>query len=675
MTTAPTQKAPEFPPAPEGMVNVVIDGVHHIVPRTFTVMQACTQAEKEIPHFCYHERLSIAGNCRMCLVEVVGAPKPVASCHWPVAEGMKVNTQSQITIEARKGTMELLLANHPLDCPICDQGGECGLQDQAVAYGSDRSHFEEMKRAVDDKDIGSKIKTVMTRCIHCTRCVRFATEIAGVEEFGATGRGEQMQIGTYVEQALQSELAGNMIDLCPVGALTSRPYAYTARPWELKRASSVDVLDAISAPVFVDTRAGQVMRVLPQENDAINEEWLTDIARFSYDALSANRLTTPLIHGQPASWPEAFAAVQNILAKAEGKVGVVAGDQTSAETAFSLQQFAAQVLKTDYVTALPTGREGGLPFTLGMLLKEFDKAEAVLLLGCNPRREAPLLNVRLRRGVLKRGLKVYSVGAVADLTYRHTHLGDTVAALEDFKSDKPLHIIVGAQALNRSDAAALLAAASQRGTVHVLEESCGRITAQAMGLTASAADLAKQWQSGKLAALWLHGDDTLTAEELKAGEGSVIYVGTHHTRAAKAAEVCLPAAAWAEAPGLFMNAEARVQEAQAACAPPLQAKETWKIYRALSEDLGATLPWNTLAQLREYLAAAHPAFAPAQRNQPQAQPLTLPKTTGKLLTKKFTEAIPAYYLRTTYLQQSAWMHRMQAEQGTAHIQAQGKKVA
>jgi NADH dehydrogenase/NADH:ubiquinone oxidoreductase subunit G len=239
-----------------------------------------------------------------------------------VAEGMKVNTQSQITIEARKGTMELLLANHPLECPICDQGGECGLQDQAVAYGSDRSHFEEMKRAVDDKDIGSKIKTVMTRCIHCTRCVRFATEIAGVEEFGATGRGESMQIGTYVEQALQSELAGNMIDLCPVGALTSRPYAYTARPWELKRAKSIDVLDAIGAPVFVDTRAGQVMRVLPQENDAINEEWLTDTARFSYDALSANRLTTPLIKGKPASWPEAFAAVQKIIAKAEGKIGV-----------------------------------------------------------------------------------------------------------------------------------------------------------------------------------------------------------------------------------------------------------------------------------------------------------------------------------------------------------------
>jgi len=678
--SAPLPPKPEFPPAPEGMVNVVIDGAHLIVPRSFTVMQACTQAAKEIPHFCYHERLSIAGNCRMCLVEVVGAPKPVASCHWPVAEGMKVNTQSHITIEARKGTMELLLANHPLDCPICDQGGECGLQDQAVAYGSDRSHFEEMKRAVDDKDIGSKIKTVMTRCIHCTRCVRFATEIAGVEEFGATGRGESMQIGTYVEQALQSELAGNMIDLCPVGALTSRPYAYTARPWELQRTRSVDVLDAIGAPVFVDTRAGQVMRVLPQENDAINEEWLTDTARFSYDALGTHRLTTPLIKGKPASWPEAFAAVKKILTKAEGKVGVALGDMVSAETAFSLQQFATQVLKTAHLAALPSDHAAGLPFTLAMPLKDFDKAEAVLLLGCNPRREAPLLNVRLRRGVLKRGLKVYSVGAVADLTYRHTHLGDTAAALEGFKRDKPLHIIVGAQTLNRSDAATLLAAAAKLGTVHVLEESCGRITAQAVGLTQPAAELAKLWKNGKLGALWLHGEDTLTAEELTAGAGSLIYVGTHHTATAKLAAVCLPAAAWSEEAGLFMNAEARVQETHAACSPPLQAKEAWKIYRALSEELNATLPWNTRTQLRESLAVAQPAFAADQygvchpcvgrdhlpmaivNGQFQAYqfPNKIPAFAG-MTKKKFTEAVPTYYLRSTYLYQSEWMHKMQAE--------------
>ncbi len=674
--TAPTPapKPPECPPAPEGMGNMLIDGAHIVVPRTFTVMQACTQAEKEIPHFCYHESLSVDGNCRMCLVEVVGAPKPVASCHWPVAEGMKVNTQSQITIEARKGTMELLLANHPLDCPICDQGGECGLQDQAVAYGSDRSHYGEMKRAVDDKEIGSKIKTVMTRCIHCTRCIRFATEVAGVEEFGATGRGESMQVGTYVEHALQSELAGNMIDLCPVGALTSKPYAYTARPWELKRAASIDTLDATGAPVFVDTRAGQVMRVLPQENDAINEEWLTDTARFSYDALSLNRLTTPLIKGQPASWPEAFAAVKKLLAKAEGNLGVVLGDMASAETALSVRDFAAQLGAK--VAALPTGRATELPYTLALPFKDFDKVEAVLLLGCNPRREAPLLNVRLRRGALKRGLKVYSCGAVADLTYRHTHLGDTVAALENFQADKPLHVIVGAQAMGRPDAAALLAIAAKLGTVHVLESSCGRITAQALEATQVSADeTLKGWKMGKLKLLWLHGDDTLTAEEMKVGEGALVYVGTHHSAAAKLAEVCLPAAAWAEEAGLYMNAEARVQATYAATQPPLQAKESWKIYRALTEELGAPLPWNTLGQVREALALRAPAFAPANLNKPQAVPLAIPKAAGKVLPKKFTEAIPAFYLRSTYLQQSDWMQKMQAEVGTAQINGPGRKVA
>ncbi len=669
---------------------MLIDGAHIVVPKTFTVMKACQQAAIEIPHFCYHERLSVAGNCRMCLVEVVGAPKPVASCHWPVAEGMKVNTQSAITLEARKGTMELLLINHPLDCPICDQGGECDLQDQAVAYGTDRSHYGELKRAVDDKEIGSKIKTVMTRCIHCTRCVRFATEIAGVEEFGATGRGENMQVGTYVEQALQSELAGNMIDLCPVGALTSKPYAYTARPWELKRTSSVDVLDAIGAPIFIDTRAGKVMRVLPQENAAINEEWLTDTARFSYDALAANRLTTPLIQGKPASWPEAFAAVKKILANATGKFGVALGDLSSAEVAFSVQQFA-KMLGAAQLAALPNGQATGLPFTLAMQLAEFDKAEAVLLLGCNPRREAPLLNVRLRRGVLKRGLKVYNVGAVADLTYAYTQLGDTAAALEKFQSEKVVQVIVGAQTLARADAAELLAAAAKLGTVHVLEASCGRITAQAVGAAQVAADeVVKAWKAGKLQALWLHGEDTLSTEEIQAGSGAIVYVGTHHTATAKLAEVCLPAATWAEEAGLFMNAEGRVQEAKAAAPAPLQAKEAWKIYRALSEELGHTFGWNTLGQLRTALGAAVPAFAPEMvgvchpcegrdllpmafvlgKFQRYQFPTEIPACAG-MTKKKFTETVPQYYLRSSYLQQSDWMHKMQDEAGTAQI----RKVA
>ncbi|NBX86830.1 MAG: NADH dehydrogenase (quinone) subunit G, partial [Proteobacteria bacterium] len=400
-------------------MNVFVDGVLLQVKKGSTVMAACTLAEKEIPHFCFHERLSIAGNCRMCLVEIEGMPKPIASCHWPVAEGMKIKTDSKMTLEARKGTMELLLINHPLDCPICDQGGECELQDQAVAFGSDRSHFHEFKRAVDDKEIGSKIKTVMTRCIHCTRCVRFATEIAGVEEFGATGRGENMQVGTYVEQALQSELAGNMIDLCPVGALTSKPYAFTARPWELERKEGVDVLDAVGTPVFVDVRAGQVMRVLPQEDASVNEEWLTDAARFSYDALQSNRVVTPLVRGKEVGWGEAFAALRKMF---EGgpRVAGLFGAMGCAEDAYSFGAFMGAVGGVfDYKPAGMVEHD----LTLAGKIVDLDTADAVLLVGCNLRREAPLLNVRLRRGVLKRKLAVGVVGAAVDLTYRHVQLG------------------------------------------------------------------------------------------------------------------------------------------------------------------------------------------------------------------------------------------------------------
>lgn len=668
-------KAPEFPPAPEGMVNVVVDGVHLIVPRTFTVMKACEQASKEIPHFCYHERLSIAGNCRMCLVEIEGAPKPVASCHWPVAEGMKVKTDSPLTIAARKGTMELLLINHPLDCPICDQGGECELQDQAVAYGADRSHYGEMKRAVDDKDIGSKIKTVMTRCIHCTRCVRFATEIAGVEEFGATGRGENMQVGTYVEHALQSELAGNMIDLCPVGALTSKPYAYTARPWELKRVGSVDVLDAIGAPIFVDTRAGKVMRVVPQEHPAINEEWLTDAARFSYDALNADRLTTPLIKGKPATWPEAFAALKKAFSKAEGKIGAILGDMASAETGYSLTHFMAQ--HGGMVAGLPNGREAGLPYTLGAPLTAFETADAVVLVGCNPRREAPLLNVRLRRGALKRNMLVLNLGAAADLTYRHTHVGDKASALADcaklLKGKTNVHVVVGAQALGRSDAASLMAEAAQLGALHVLESSAGFITNQAVGAAQhDAAKVLKAWQAEKLNLLWLHGEGSVEAAEIKGPKGTVVFVGTHTGALAKAADICLPAAAWSEEAGLFMNAEARVQEAKAAVPPLMQAKEAWKIYRAVSEELGNALPWNSQSQLREALAKAVPMFAENLRDMAQAQALVVPKSEGKLLAKAFTESVENYYLRTPYLARSTEMQKMQGEFGTAALKAMGK---
>ncbi len=772
MTTAPAPK-PEFPPAPEGMVNMVVDGAHIIVPKTFTVMKACQQAEKEIPHFCFHERLSIAGNCRMCLVEVVGAPKPVASCHWPVAEGMKVNTQSAITIEARKGTMELLLINHPLDCPICDQGGECELQDQAVAYGSDRTHYHEFKRAVDDKEIGSKIKTVMTRCIHCTRCVRFATELAGVEEFGATGRGENMQIGTYVEQALQSELAGNMIDLCPVGALTNKPYAYTARPWELARTSSTDVLDATGTPIHVDTRAGKVMRVLPQDNAEINEEWLTDAARFSTDALHTNRLTTPMLkkgRGHvPCSWPEAFAALQSILAghtslegaqrayarhaspatgvvipvppvggtgtregggKAEhngtasaafqdaqlphnvppvGGTGTreggsqagniskanitgthagILGRLESAETAYAFHQFLTQCLGTPHVESRPAGHTLNVRPTLGSTLRGFETATSVLLVGANPRREAPLLNLRLRRMATKGKVPVSRVGAEADLTYPVTQLGedteDLMGALKMkgvLAGERPA-IVVSSHILQRPDAHAILTACQTAvtkagGTLHILPATLGEVTAWAVGVVPAeggmtTAEILKAWQKGKLQTLWLQGDDTVSAEDVAGGEGTLVYVGTHLSPLAKHADILLPAAAWSEQAGMYMSMETRVVETQAATPPPLQAKETWKIYRALSEHLGEMLPFNTRGQLRGALAALGATGAAlgavSAPSEHLLAPQKLPKTAPSAASRKpFAEPVEEYYQRLTYLQNSPTMHTMQAETGTAKI--------
>ncbi|MBI1308901.1 MAG: NADH-quinone oxidoreductase subunit G [Proteobacteria bacterium] len=675
----PAQAQPPLPPAPEGMLNVFVDGILLHVKKGSTVMQACTLAAKEIPHFCYHDRLSIAGNCRMCLVEIEGMPKPIASCHWPAAEGMKIRTDSKLTAEARKGTMELLLINHPLDCPICDQGGECALQDQAVAYGSDRSHFHEFKRAVDDKDIGHKIKTVMTRCIHCTRCVRFATELAGVEEFGATGRGENMQIGTYVEQALQSELAGNMIDLCPVGALTSAPYAFTARPWELKRTSSVDLLDAVGTPVTVDTRAGQVMRVLPEECDEINEEWLTDAARFSYDALSTNRLTTPLIGGKPATWPQAFEAIKKALkSSTPATTAGLMGNLQSAEDAYAFKAFLTQTLGTQNLDSRPAGTLPNSAF-LTTPLKSFDTAEAVLLIGCNPRLEAPLLNIRLRRAALKRRMPVYAIGTQMNLAYPHTHLGETPEALTQhattFKAHAALQILISQSVLQRPDASAILAAAAKLGTVNILADTTGRTTTHSIGALPQGkgngtSGILAAWQKGQLKTLFIHGEDTASAMDVKSGKGTLIYLGTHNTPLAKAADVVLPTAAWAEKSGLYMNGEGRLLGADQATLPPLNAKEDWKIYRALSAELGNPLPFNTLSQLRTLIAQANPAFAPANLGQitaAQRPEFRIPNSEFRLSTKPFTAPVEKYYLRNEYLKQSQTMHAIQAESGSANL--------
>ncbi len=694
--STPTQAPAPLPAAPEGFFNVFVDGELLHVKKGSTVMQACTQAQKEIPHFCYHERLSIAGNCRMCLVEIEGMPKPIASCHWPIAEGMKIKTDSPLTINARKGTMELLLINHPLDCPICDQGGECTLQDLSVGYGSDRSAFHEFKRAVDDKDIGSKIKTVMTRCIHCTRCIRFATEIAGVEEMGATFRGENMQVGTYVEQAIQSELSGNMIDLCPVGALTSKPYAYTARPWELVRTNSVDILDAVGTPITVDNRHGQVLRTQPQENNAINEEWMTDAARFSYDALNTNRLTAPMIRRgkelQTCSWPEAFSVTKTAL---ENPTAAILGSMASAEDALSFKMFMDTVLTGSAYDCRPAGSHLDQFYTFNTPLVEFENVDAVLLVGCNPRLEAPLLNVRLRRAALKRRVQIGAIGADMDLTYPYQNLGNEPELLESFtrskfadvlkNAQKPA-IIVSASVMTRGDGAAILAQiekiAKKVGVIkenwnglNVLAATSGRITALDMQAKAGTpksdtAAILKSFNNGKTQTLIVYGEDTILPEDIE-GQGTLIYIGTHMTATAEKADVILPAAAWSEKSGLYANAEGRVQLAHAAVQPPLNAKEDWKIFRALSEDMGKTLPFNTLSQLRSLIAAKHPAYKAENWNKVTPRETRVAAADVEISARPFQPVVTDYYLRLEYLRQSPTMQKCQSEVAAATLGTTG----
>jgi NADH-quinone oxidoreductase subunit G len=679
--------APALPPAPEGMVNVFVDGVLMQVKKGSTVMAACKLAGKEIPHFCYHERLSIAGNCRMCLLEIEGMPKPVASCHWPVAEGNKIRTDSKLTIEARKGVMEMLLINHPLDCPICDQGGECDLQDEAVGYGADRSHYHEFKRAVDDKDIGGKIKTVMTRCIHCTRCIRFATEVAGVEEFGATGRGENMQVGTYVEQALQSELAGNMIDLCPVGALTSKPYAFTARPWELESTDSIDILDGLGSHIRVDSRAGEVMRVLPRECNAINEEWMTDTARFSYDALKTNRLTTPVLHRysreggnpvpQPLGWSEAFAVITKALQKTTpGRIAGLVGSLQAAEDAYAFKAFFDGVLKSKQYATLPADWAVADPALLRGYtpLAQMEQADAVLILGADPRFEAPLLNLRLRRLATKKKVPVALLGTPCDLTYPCESLGESPDLLASTAgrpffdrlaaAERPL-IVLGSAVARHPAAEAVMAAAWKLGQrknwngYNFLTPTGGTLAPLLLGLGNSphaTSQILEKTIKNTMDVLFVHGDrDDLSPEIFRNFNGLSVYLGTHVTPLARACSVALPTAAWTEKSGQYINIEAKVQVAPKAVIPPHQAKEDWKIYRALSEILKKTLPFDTLNQLRNQLPplAAAPKIAKSG-----------PK--GRLPAQPFAPHMTEFYLSNSYLRESPTMHRLQAEQGTAH---------
>jgi NADH-quinone oxidoreductase subunit G len=633
------------------MPKVTIDGQELEVAAGTTILQACQQAGIEIPHFCYHERLDIAGNCRMCLVEVERSPKPVASCAMPVADGNVILTQSDKAKKARHGVMEMLLINHPLDCPICDQGGECDLQDQAMAYGFDRGRFEESKRAVRDKDFGPLVETAMTRCIHCTRCIRFLTEIAGVEELGATGRGEAMEITTYVERALGSELSANIIDLCPVGALTSKPYAFVARPWELRKTESVDVLDAVGSNIRIDARGAQVLRVLPRLNEDVNEEWISDKTRFAHDGLTRRRLDRPYVRrgGRlvETEWHEALDLIADRMRAVPGeRLAAIAGDLCDAESMFALQE----LLRGRGATSLDCRQDGAkldascrAGYLFNTTIAGIEKADTCVLIGTNPRVEAPIINARLRKRYLRGGFKVAAFGPKVDLTYPVDWLGEGGAALsalaegkgdlaETLRGAKMPMVIVGQGALARADGAAVLAAvrgiAEILGMVrdgwnglNVLHRAAARVGGLDLGFVPGAggrdvAGILDGCRSGAIEVLYLLGADEL--DLANTGSAFVIYQGHHGDRGAARADVVLPGCAYTEKDGTYVNTEGRVQLARRAVFPPGEAREDWAIVRALSGALGAPLPFDSLRELREQMRAAHTMFGHVDELVPAA---------------------------------------------------------
>jgi NADH-quinone oxidoreductase subunit G len=676
------------------MTKLIIDGTEVDVPPEYTVLQACEAAGAEIPRFCFHERLSIAGNCRMCLVEVKGSPKPVASCAWgvrdcrpgPNGEAPVINTKTPMVRKAREGVMEFLLINHPLDCPICDQGGECDLQDQAMAYGVHSSRYHENKRAVEDKYIGPLVKTIMNRCIHCTRCIRFSAEVAGVPELGAIGRGEDMEITTYLEQAMTSELQGNVVDLCPVGALTSKPYAFAARPWELSKTETIDVMDAVGSAIRIDTRGREVMRILPRVNDDVNEEWISDKTRHVVDGLRTQRLDQPYLRENgrlyPASWPQAFEAiVAKVKATSPGRIGAIAGDLAAAEEMFALKDLLSRLgvrnldARQDGSALDPKWGRGSYLFNA--TIAGIERADALLILGSNPRREATVLNARIRKRWRAGRFPVALIGEQVDLTYPYDHLGagpDTLAELaagrHSFaevlrKAEHPL-VILGAGALVRRDGAAVAAlaakAALEFGAVKegwngfsVLHSAASRVGALELGFVPgegglSAIEMAK---AGALDVLFLLG-----ADEIDVPPGAfTVYIGTHGDAGAHRADVILPGAAYPEKSGLYVNTEGRVQMANRASFPPGDAREDWAILRALSDVLGARLPYDSLAALRRALAEAHPQFLRVGQVLPgaPADVRQLSQQGGVPDKAPFRSVIEDYYLTNPIARASAVM--------------------
>ncbi|MAW87687.1 MAG: NADH-quinone oxidoreductase subunit G [Phyllobacteriaceae bacterium] len=678
------------------MAKIKVDGKEIEVPDHFTLLQACEEAGAEVPRFCFHERLSIAGNCRMCLVEVKGGPpKPAASCAMgvrdlrpgPNGEAPEVFTNTPMVKKAREGVMEFLLINHPLDCPICDQGGECDLQDQAMAFGVDASRYTENKRAVEDKYIGPLVKTIMTRCIHCTRCVRFTTEVAGISELGLIGRGEDAEITTYLEQAMTSELQGNVIDLCPVGALTSRPYAFQARPWELTKTETIDVMDAVGSAIRVDTRGREVMRIMPRVNEQVNEEWISDKSRFVWDGLRTQRLDRPYVKRdgrlQAASWGEAFAAIRDAVAKTSGdRIGAIAGDLAAVEEMYALKELMASLgsanidCRQDGAPHDPAlGRE---TYLFNPTIEGIEDADALLIVGANPRFEASVLNARIRKRWRMDNFPVGVIGDMGDLRYDYELLGAGTDTLKELaagegaffetlrKAERPM-ILVGQGALARTDGAAVLAHAAK------LAVACGAVGADWNGFsmlhTAAARvggldigfvpgeggkDVAGML-GGAMDVLFLLGADEFDMGQI--GGAFTVYIGTHGDAGAHAADVILPAAAYTEKSGTYVNTEGRVQMTARAGFAPGDAKEDWAILRALSDVLGKKLPFDSLSQLRKALYEVHPHLAAIDEiaEGGSAGIEALAKKGGRLNKAPFVSPVADFYLTNPVARASAVM--------------------
>ncbi|KAF4261640.1 NADH dehydrogenase (ubiquinone) 78K chain precursor, 5-prime end [Aspergillus fumigatus] len=686
-------------------VELTIDGKKVSVEAGSALIQACEKAGVTVPRYCYHEKLMIAGNCRMCLVEVERAPKPVASCAWPVQPGMNVKTDSPLVHKAREGVMEFLLANHPLDCPICDQGGECDLQDQSMRYGADRGRFHEVggKRAVEDKNIGPLVKTSMNRCIHCTRCVRFMNDVAGAPDLGTTGRGNDMQIGTYLEKNLDSELSGNIIDLCPVGALTSKPYAFRARPWELKHTESIDVHDAMGSNVRIDTRGMEVMRVLPRLNDDINEEWIDDKSRFACDGLKTQRLTTPLIRRDgkfvPATWEQALTEIssaQQKLQLKENEFKAVAGHLVDAESLVAMKDLANKLGSDNLALDQPRGDSPiahGIDIRSNYLFNSkiygIEEADVILLVATNPRHEAAVLNARIRKQYLRSDLQIGLVGEEFESTFEYEHLGSNISSLkaalsgkfgEKLASAKRPMIIVGSAAAEHQDAKSVFETVGSFVEKHrnnfntpewqgynVLQRAASRAAAYEVGFTTPSSEVAQT----KPKMIWLLGADEVSQSEIPS-DAFVIYQGHHGDRGAQLADVVLPGAAYTEKSGTYINTEGRVQVTRAATSLPGAARDDWKIIRAASEFLNKPLPYDDIEALRDRMEE----ISPVMRRYDVVEPTSLSSLSKVQLVDQnkgvqptntpFKKVIEDFYFTNSIARSSPTMARCSAAKATGN---------